>query len=197
MSIGIIACGALARDLVALKEQNNCTHWHLYCLPPELHNRPSQIAPQVALKVNELRGRHDELFVAFADCGTAGALGALLEKHGISRLPGAHCYQTFVGAAAFDELMEEEPGTFFLTDFLVRHFERLVIQGLGLDRFPELRETVFANYRRAVHLSQQRSSKLEDEARRCASLLGLEYRYRFTGHEKLRAALGEERLASW
>jgi hypothetical protein len=196
MSIGIIACGALARDLVALKKQNDCSHWHLYCLPPELHNRPARIVPEVAAKLSELRGRHAELFVAYADCGTAGALDALLQPLGISRLAGAHCYETFAGSA-FEQSMQEEPGSFFLTDFLVRHFERLVVSGLGLDRFPELHRTLFANYRRAVYLAQTRSASLEEQARHCAERLGLEYHYRFTGRMQLRAALGEQRVSAW
>jgi hypothetical protein len=197
MTIGIIACGALARDLVALKKRNNCTHWHLYCLPPELHNHPSKIAPAVEAKLKELRGKHTELFVAYADCGTGGRLDAVLEKLGVSRLPGAHCYATFAGIAEFDELMEQEPGTFFLTDFLVRHFDRLVIHGLGLDRFPHLRDTLFANYRRVVYLAQRRNPKLEDDARRCAERLGLEYQHRYTGRVKLQAALVGGQSAAW
>jgi hypothetical protein len=186
--IGIIACGALARDLVALKKQNHCTHWHVYCLPPELHNQPARIVPEVAAKLDELRGRHTELFVAYADCGTAGALDSLLAPLGVSRLPGAHCYETFAGRA-IEEALEEEPGTFFLTDFLVRHFDRLVVRGLGLDRCPELRHTFFANYRRVVYLAQTNSAPLEAQARRCAGMLGLEYHHRSTGRERLRAAL--------
>lgn len=197
MSLGIVACGALSRDLVALKTRNNCTHWHLYCLPPELHNHPSKIAPAVEAKLAELRARHDELFVAYADCGTGGAIDVVVEKYGATRLPGAHCYATFAGLSEFDQLMEQEPGTFFLTDFLVRHFDRLVFRALGLDRFPHLRDTFFANYRRVVYLAQKRSPKLEDEARRCAQRLGLEYHRHFTSRRNLQAALTGGQTVAW
>jgi len=185
----VIACGALARELRELQRLNGWRHVEVEYLPAELHNTPSEIAPAVRARIEAARGRHSSIFVAYADCGTGGRLDALLAGLGVERLPGAHCYEFYAGGEAFRELHEAEPGTFYLTDFLVRNFEPLVIRGLGLDRHPELHPAYFGNYRRLVYLAQSKSPELEKKARACAARLGLEYDYRFTGLEHLERGL--------
>lgn len=191
-SLLLIACSALLRELRALERLNDWTHVCLRCLPAELHNRPEQIPEAVATLIEEAGDAFDEILVAYADCGTGGELDRVLARYGARRLPGAHCYSFLAGAENFAALHEEEPGSFYLTDFLVRHFDRLVIRGLGLDRHPELLSTYFGNYRRVVYLAQSRVPSLEQAARDCARRLELEFEYRFTGLAPLAGALGIE-----
>src|SRR5579862_2446675 len=153
----VIACGALAREIAALRRANGWSALSVRCLPAELHNRPERIAPAVREAIRESRPRYQNIFVAYADCGTGGLLDAVLREEGIERLPGAHCYEFFAGAKLFAELSQAEPGTFYLTDFLLRHFDRLVIRGLGLDEHPELADQYFRHYRKLVYLAQTRS----------------------------------------
>jgi hypothetical protein len=189
----VIACGALAHEISAWRRASG---WqallHVRCLPPELHNRPERIPEAVRTEIRAQRARYRTLFVAYADCGTGGRLDAVLEAEGVERLPGAHCYEAFATAGVFAALAEAEPGTFYLTDFLVRHFDRLVIKGLGLDRHPELADVYFKHYRRLVHLAQTRSVEREQRARAIAEQLGLTFEHRFTGYGELGQAL--ERL---
>ena len=180
-SLGVVACGAIARELNQLKRLNGWTNMWLYCLPAELHNRPERIPSAVAAKLASIEGQHDQTFVAYADCGTGGLLDAELAKTGTARLPGAHCYEFLAGAEAFAALAAEEPGTFYLTDFLVRHFDRLIRKGLGLDRHPQLRDEYFRNYRRLLHLSQSGDSELRRQAAAQADALGLRFAHRHTG----------------
>ena len=188
----LIACGALAREIVALKRANGWSTLDVQCLPPELHNRPEQIPAAVRDAIRAGRATHERVFVAYADCGTGGLLDSVLAEEGIERLPGAHCYQFFAGSQAFAALADEEPGTFYLTDFLVRHFERLVVAGLGLDRHPELTQEYFRNYRRLVYLVQARDEQLCAAARAAADRLGLDYEERETGYGELAT-----QLAAW
>jgi hypothetical protein len=132
----VIACGALAREIVALRKLNGWSALDIQCLPPELHNRPERIPAAVREAIGAARAHYQRIFVAYADCGTGGRLDAVLQAEQVERLPGAHCYEFFATSAAFAKLGEAEPGTFYLTDFLVRHFDRLVIAGLGIDRHP-------------------------------------------------------------
>jgi len=185
----VIACGAIARELVQIKRVNHWDHMEIQCLPAELHNRPDTIPGAVAAKLEQTREQFEKVFVAYADCGTGGALDRLLEPLGIERLPGAHCYEFFAGIDVFQQLTDEQVGSFYLTDFLVRHFDRLVVQGLGLDRHPQLRDAYFGNYRRLVYLAQDRSSELEEQARLHAEYLQLAFEYRFTGLQPFAAAL--------
>jgi hypothetical protein len=185
----IIACGAVAREVLAVVRLNGWTHVEVRCLPANLHNEPHAIAGAVDKLLRELAAGYDAVFVAYADCGTAGALDAVLDEHGVARLPGAHCYAFYAGGTAWDELQEEEPGTFYLTDFLVRHFDALVIRGLGLDRHPELRDDVFGNYRRLVYLAQVDDPDLLARAEAAAERLGLAYEVRRTGYGQLQPAL--------
>lgn len=177
----IIACGALGREINALRQANG---WalDLKCLPPELHNRPGLIVPAVREQIRAHRDRYRRIFVAYAECGTMGRLDALLAEEGVERLPGPHCYELYAGAETLAKLTDDEPGTFFLTDFLTRHFERLVIQGLGIDHHPELKDEYFRNYRRLVYLSQEHSDALIEQARQIASRLDLAFEHRHTGY---------------
>ena len=185
----IIACGALAREIVALKKMNGWSAMDVQCLPPELHNRPEQIPGAVRAAIVEARKLYSQIFVAYADCGTGGLLDKVLQAEGVERLRGAHCYEFFATARAFAELSEAELGTFYLTDFLVRHFERLVVQGLGIDRHPQLAGEYFRNYRRMVYLVQSRNADLARSAREIAQQFGLEYAERFTGYGDLATSL--------
>ena len=197
----IIACGALAREIAALRRANGGTAFDVCCLPPELHNRPERIAAAVQARIREHRAGYRGIFVAYGDCGTGGALDAVLRQEGVERLPGAHCYEFFAGARAFAELADAEPGTFYLTDFLTRHFERLVIRGLGIDRHPELAQEYFRNYRKVVYFAQTRSAALLEQARQIASRLGLAFEHRFTGFGELGARLtalaAADRTPAW
>jgi hypothetical protein len=181
----VIACGALAREIVALIRANGWTHLAIACLPAALHNRPQQIPDAVRDKIRAMRAHYDHIVVAYADCGTGGLLDAVLAEEGVERMPGPHCYQSYAGAAAFETLMDEEPGSFFLTDYMVRHFETLIVRGLGLDRHPELRDAYFGNYRRLVYLAQTDDPALRDKAVACAERLGLAYEHRATGYGEL------------
>jgi hypothetical protein len=174
---------------VRIRDLNAWDHVEFQCLPAELHNRPEKIPAAVLAKIEAARGRFERIFVAYADCGTGGLLDRALSGTGIERIPGAHCYEFFAGGPEFHRLAEEEPGTFYLTDFLVRHFQRLVVQGLGLDRRPELRPLYFGNYRRVVYLAQTRDPELEALARAHAGFLGLEYQYRYCGDQPLALVL--------
>ena len=181
----LIACGALAREIAALKRANGWSALEVRCLPAELHNRPERIAPAVRKAIKENRANYAQIFVAYADCGTGGALDAVLKEEGIERLPGAHCYEFFATSPVFAQLAEAELGTFYLTDFLLRHFERLVVGPLGLDRHPELEHEYFRHYRKLVYLSQAPRPGAIDAARRIAERFGFAFEHRFTGYGEL------------
>ncbi len=189
-SILLIGCAALAREITALAKLNHWSHLTTEWLPASLHNQPDRIPAAVAERLVQAGDEYDEILVAYADCGTGGQLDKVLEAHGVRRLPGPHCYSFFSGGQVFEEIQEEELGSFYLTDFLVRNFDRLVIRGLGLDRHPELRSSYFGNYRRVVYLAQSRSEALMAQARDCAERLELEFEHRYTGLNPLGAALG-------
>ncbi|HWW81045.1 MAG TPA: DUF1638 domain-containing protein [Steroidobacteraceae bacterium] len=181
----VIACGALAREIAALRRMNHWTALDVRCLPAELHNRPERIAPAVRDEIRAQRDRYRTIFVAYGECGTAGQLDAVLEAEGVERIPGAHCYQFLAGAQVFEELCEAEPGTFYLTDFLLRHFDRLVIRGLGLDRHPELTQDYFRHYRKLVYLAQARVPSAVERAKQIADRMGFAFEHRFTGYGQL------------
>jgi hypothetical protein len=183
----VIACGALAREVLALRLK----HIDLACLPASLHNRPERIPAAMRAKIRANRAAYDEILCLYGDCGTGGALDRVLAEEGVKRIEGAHCYAFFAGKEAFAALAEEEPGTFYLTDFLARHFEALVIKGLGLDRFPQLRDDYFGAYRRLVHLAQIDDPATTAKAKAAAARLGLAYERRFTGLGGLVSFLGE------
>jgi len=195
-SVLVIACGALAKEIVELKQLNGWSHLKVQCLPADLHNRPENIPGAVRVAIEKYGPVFDHLFVAYADCGTGGALDKVLAEFGVERLAGVHCYEFYAGVPEFAALAEEEPGTFYLTDFLTRHFNRLVKEGLGLDRHPELMTSYFGNYRRLVYLSQTESKELEQAAREHADYLGLEYLHRHTGLDPVARNLGEH-VVQW
>ena len=177
----LIACGALARETLAAIEANGLRHVEVTCLSALLHNRPERIPEAVRAKIREHRAEFDRILVLYADCGTGGALVAVLAEEGVERIGGPHCYAFYAGQDAFAALADAEPGTFYLTDFLTRQFDTLVIEGLGLDRHPELLDMYFGNYRRLVYLAQTEDAELQAQARAAADRLGLTYEYRFTG----------------
>jgi hypothetical protein len=191
----VIACGALAREIVSL-QRGPLAHIDVTCLPASLHKRPERIAEAVRRKITENRAAYEEIVCLYGDCGTGGALDRVLHEEGVARIEGAHCYEFFAGATDFARLMDEEPGTFFLTDFLARHFDRLVIAGLGLDRFPQLRDDYFGNYRRLVHLAQVEDADLSARAEAAATRLDLTFERRFTGLGGVEAFLARANPAS-
>ena len=176
----VIACGALAREILHL-QRGPLAHLDVTCLPAKLHNMPSLIPAEMRRKIRDNRAAYDEILCLYGDCGTGGELDRVLAEEGVARIAGAHCYEFFAGASDFAAMMEAEPGTFFLTDFLVRHFDRLVIQGLGLDRFPQLRDDYFGHYRRVVYLAQFEDADLARAAQGAAARLGLAFERRVTG----------------
>ena len=170
--IAVIACGALSVDIAVISERNG---WpvDIHPLPPLLHNHPERIAAAVEGQVLALTARYARVAIGYADCGTYGALDAVCERHGLTRLPGAHCYDVYAGADEIARLTQEEPGTYFVTDFLAAGFERLVWRELGLDRHPELLADYFRHYTRVVWLASRRTPDLERAAQRAADRLGL------------------------
>ena len=187
----VLACGALAGELRAvLAASGFAAHVDVEYLPANLHNRPDSIVPMLRPQLQVAVDAGRPVFVAYADCGTGGALDALLaEFPGVARLPGAHCYEMFAGSVAFDALHHDELGTFYLTDFLAKHFDALVWSGLGLDRHPELRDTYFGAYRRVVLLAQVPDANVVARARAAAGRLGLEFVQHPTGRAGLRTPM--------
>ncbi len=185
----VIACGALARELAHIVAVNNLDFVDVECLPAKLHNTPDRIPGEVAARVERARGAYDRIFVGYADCGTGGGLDRLLDETGIERLPGAHCYEFFATAPVFEAFHEAEPATFYLTDYLVRYFDRIVVSGLGLDRHPQLLDDYFGNYRRVMHLAQCDDEALEAAGRAAAARLRLDYERRIVGYGDLQTAL--------
>ncbi len=181
----LIACGALAREIVELIRREGWTHMEVSCLPAIWHNTPAKIPEGVRAKIQASRPHYEKIFVVYADCGTGGLLDNVLEEEGVERLPGPHCYASFAGQRAFNEIADDDPTCFYLTDFLVRHFDRFIVEGFGLDRYPEMRDMLFGNYTRLIYLAQTRDPALEEKAQRAAARLGLRYEYRFTGYGEL------------
>ena len=181
----VIACGALAREMLAVAEQQGLANLAVTCLPAIWHNRPEKIPGGVRAKIQEAKGKYDRIFVAYGDCGTGGELDRVLAEEGVERIEGPHCYQFFAGTEAFAAMMEAEPGSFFLTDYLARHFERLMIEGLGLDKHPELRDDYFGNYRKLVYLAQTEDADLTKRAIAAAERIGLAFERRATGYGEL------------
>lgn len=187
--VRVIACGAIAREIIAINKANGLDHIELQCLPAIWHAYPEKIAPGVKNAIAEARAEGIErIFVGYADCGTGGQLDALCEREGVERIEGPHCYSFFAGNAAFAE-NDDDVTSFFLTDFLARQFEAFVIEPLGLDRHPQLKPMYFGNYRKLVYLSQLEDENLQRKAKEAADYLGLEYEYRFTGYGDLTSAL--------
>jgi hypothetical protein len=181
----LLACGALGREIVDLIERNRWTAFDLQCLPAKWHNTPDRIVPALREKIAEAKGRYESIFVLYGDCGTGGDIDRLLAEEGIERLEGPHCYAFFSGNESFASTAEEDVTAFFLTDYLARHFDKLIWEGLGLDRHPELLPLYFGNYTKIVFLAQTRNEDLAKKAMEAARRLGLAYEYRFTGYGEL------------
>ncbi len=185
----LIACGALAREIVDLVEQNRWTGFDIQCLPAKWHNTPELIVPGVAEILDKTRGQYLSTYVLYGDCGTGGQLDALLAKEGVDRIDGPHCYAFFSGNAVFAAKSNDEFTAFYLTDYLARQFDKLIWEGLGLDRHPELLKDYFQHYTKVVYLAQVEDADLRKKAEAAARKLGLDYEYRFTGYGELETEL--------
>jgi hypothetical protein len=185
----LIACGALAREILALIKANGWTHIDLQCLPAIYHNKPEKITPEVRKTINKYQKSYSNIFVIYADCGTGGDLKRLCDEMGVEMVEGPHCYSFFEGNDVFK--MREEITCFYLTDFLVRHFDTFFWRPMGMDKHPELRNMYLGNYTTLVYQAQIKDPALETIARDCARRMGLEYEYRFTGYGDLAVALDQ------
>jgi len=192
-SILLLACGALAREIVFLVEKNNWQMFDIQCLPAKWHNTPQFIVPALREKIRENKNKYAKIFVMYGDCGTGGLLDAMLVEEDVQRIEGPHCYAFFSGNADFAARADEDMTAFFLTDYLARHFDKLMWEGLGLDRHPELLSDYFGNYRKLVYLAQTEDKALLEAARKAAVKLGLAFEYRFVGYGELAADM--EKLA--
>lgn len=188
----VIGCGALAEELSALKRANQWTALDIKCLDAALHNRPERIADRLESVLAQHHAEYTNILIAYADCGTGGAVDRVAQQFNAQRLPGAHCYEFYATSPVFEALAEAEPGTFYLTDFLVRHFDRLVIEEMKLDEHPELEGMLFGRYRRVVYLAQVDSSELLDQAERAATRLKLPLEVVTTGYGLLAKTVEEE-----
>lgn len=185
----IIACGALAHELVAINKANHWTHFDIQCLPAHWHNTPDKITPAIEKKILENREHYQQILVAYGDCGTGGQLDALLSRYDIARLPGPHCYSFFAGEAVFEQFVDEDMATFYLTDYLATHFDRLILDELGIRKHPELLPMYFGNYKRLLYLTQQDSAETLALARKAAQTLGLQFKVHKTGLKPITNAL--------
>lgn len=181
----LLACGALAHEILALKRVNGWDHLDLACLPAILHNTPEKITPAVETAIAKHRSAYDRIFVVYADCGTGGLIEAKCAELGVSMVPGPHCYSFFEGNDAFAARAEDEFRAFYLTDFLARQFDAFVWEPLGLDRHPELRDAYFGHYEKLVYQAQTDDPNLTAKAKDCADRLGLAFERRFTGYGDL------------
>lgn len=188
-SVLVITCAAIAREVNEIKKLGQWSQMDLQAITADLHARPEKIPAAVAEKIDAASGQYQHIFVAYGDCGTSGELDRVLEERGVQRLPGAHCYDFLAGGDRYQKLQEQEPGSFYLTDFLTQHFQRLVIEILGIDRYPELLETYFGNYTRLVYLAQTDSDELTEQARAAAEQLGLRFERIYTGMGEMVPAL--------
>ena len=188
----LIACGALAREILAVKERNGWDHMDLTCLPAILHIQPDRITEAVEDAVERHRQVYDRVFVVYADCGTGGQLQSACERLGVEMVKGPHCYSFFEGNDVFDARKDDETTAFYLTDFLVRQFDAFIWKPMGLDRHPELRDMYFGNYTKVVYQAQIDDPALTERAREIAERMGLEFERRFTGYGDL-----ETTMAAW
>jgi len=185
----LIACGALAHELVDVLEANQWSHIDIQCLPADWHNTPDKIAPGVEQKIIDNKNNFDQILVAYGDCGTGGHLDTVLERHNVARLPGAHCYEFFPGHEPFTVMAEKELGTFFLTDYLAWHFDRLILKTLGIEKHPELRDMYFGNYTRMLYLAQTHNEERLAQAQAAADSINLPLEVHYTGLRPLHNAL--------
>lgn len=192
----LIACGALAHELVDVLKANHWSHIDVQCLPAEWHNTPDKIAPGVEEKITQNKAEYDHMLVAYGDCGTGGHLDTVLQRHQIERLPGAHCYAFFTGQQSFTKLAEQELGTFFLTDYLAWHFDRLILDAMGIRKHPELRDMYFGNYTRMLYLAQTENKERLAQAQSAADSINLPLDVHYTGLQPLQHALEGIRIVA-
>jgi hypothetical protein len=192
-SVLLIACGALAREIIDLIERNNWQAFDVQCLPAKWHNTPQLIVPAIREKLKTAKDGYKKIYVLYGDCGTGGQLDKLLEEEGVERIDGPHCYAFYSTNEQFVKHEHEDMTSFYLTDYLVRQFDKLIWEGLGLDKHPELRDDYFRHYEKLIYLAQIKDSELQRKAEAAAAKLGLNYEYRFTGYGELASEL--ERLA--
>ncbi len=179
----IIACGALSNEIIAIKDKNKLS-FDISCLNANLHNHPDKIPAEVEKQILKYKTIYSEIFIAFADCGTGGILKKIADKYNLEMLPGAHCYQ-FFSAKTFDNIKDDDLGTFYLTDFLAKHFDRLIIKEMQLDKSPELRDIFFSNYTKLLYIIQDEQNNFRDKAKQAAKYLNLEYSEIFSGYGEL------------
>ena len=187
----IIGCGALAHEVREIIKLNDWDNVRLQCLNADLHNTPKILPAKIKESIDSNINDYSKIFLAYADCGTGGLIDLILKDYDIERLDGAHCYEFYSGSSVFEELSEKEIGTFYLTDFLVKNFDRLVVDGLGIQKYPALKEEYFKNYKNVVYLAQKQDNILESKARECADYLNLEFSALFTGLNNLENQLNK------
>jgi len=188
-TVRVIGCGMIAREILAVCDQLGLDHIDLKCLPAMWHHHPEKIAPGVEAAILKAREEgFQNIFVAYADCGTGGLLDKVCEDHGVQRIAGPHCFSFYIGNETFNEQSDDLITSFFMTDFLARHFVTFFVKPLGLDRHPELRDMYFGNYTRLIYLAQTEDPKLDEVAEKAADFLGLEYEKRSTGYGDLTSA---------
>lgn len=190
--VRVIACGMIAREVLAINEQLGSDHIDLKCLPANYHHFPKKIAPALDVALQEAKNEgFENIFVGYADCGSGGEIDKICDKHGVSRIEGPHCFSFYMGNDQFEKEVEQNMTTFYITDFLARHFDTFMLQPLGMDKHPELIEMYFGNYEKALYLAQTKDAELEENAKKAAEILGLKYEYRYTGFGDLIPALEE------
>ncbi len=188
-AILLLACGALAKEILDLLRVNRWTHLDLMCLPAKLHLYPRRIPQEVEKAVKKYNQHYRKIFVVYADCGTGGLLKSKCDELGVEMIEGPHCYSFYTGNDSFADQADDEITSFYLTDFLVRQFDAFVWKPLGLDRSPALRDLYFGNYTSLIYLAQTFDQQLDEIARQCAKRLELSYERRFTGYGDLEVAL--------
>ena len=189
----VLGCGALVYDLLRLLKQNPSISdkVNIQCLPASWHNSPQLIAPGVEDYLSKNAHLYKDVYIAYADCGTGGALDKVLKKYDAKRIDGANCYEFFAGTETFEKLSEEEIGTFYLTDYLVKNFNRIMIKGLGLDKHPELFDVYFEHYKKLVYLAQTENEEWKRDAEKYAKDFGFDYEYRLVGTGSLDSVFEE------
>ena len=185
----LLACGALAHEIVDLTQRNDWQAFDIQCLPAKWHNTPQFIVPALREKIQANRSSYQNIFVLYGDCGTGGLLDTMLAEEGVERIQGPHCYAFFSGNELFASREDQDMRSFFVTDYLARHFDKLIWQGLGLDRHPELLPDYFQHYEKLIYLAQTEDVALQKNAEAAAARLGLRYEYRFTGYGELQSSL--------
>ncbi|MFD2206553.1 DUF1638 domain-containing protein [Kiloniella antarctica] len=181
----LIACGAVAREILAINKINDWNHLDITCLPAIWHNTPDKIPGGVRQKIHENRDIYKNILVVYGDCGTGGELDRVLEEEGVKRIDGVHCYAFYTGLDAFEEMHNDDITCFYLTDYLARHFDTLIMDGMGISKHPELLPMYFGNYTTLVYLAQTEDQELQDLAQKAAIKIGLKYQYKFTGYGEL------------